>query len=112
MHRSRCIPCTTQATARCTTEIDARCALLQVTGVTRDEMETLKLAARGFPLMRAVKSLPVRETQEHDSVKVGDSAAPHESQRAFSTPCTPLKPLHCVCGLGRWARSPRRRPCA
>ena len=41
-----------------------------VTGISKDEVETLKLAARGFPLMKAVKSLPVRETQESDAAKV------------------------------------------
>ena len=43
-----------------------------VTCVTRDEIETLKLAARGFPLMMAVKNLPVRETQDGDSQKIGE----------------------------------------
>jgi hypothetical protein len=43
-----------------------------VTGVSKDEVETLKLAARGFPLMRAVKSLALREGQESDSAKVGE----------------------------------------
>ena len=43
-----------------------------VTGVSRDEIETLKLAARGFPLMKATKSMVIRETQEPDSSKVGE----------------------------------------
>lgn len=45
-----------------------------VTGISKDEVETLKLAARGFPLMKAVKSLPVKETQEQDAGKVGEIA--------------------------------------
>ena len=43
-----------------------------VTGISKDEIETLRLAARGFPLMRAVKTLAVRETQEHDAPKCGE----------------------------------------
>ena len=43
-----------------------------VTGVTKEELDTLKLAARGFPLMKAVKTLAVRETAEADSAKVGE----------------------------------------
>ena len=43
-----------------------------VTGVSKDEVETLKLAARGFPLMRAVRNLPLRESQEADAHKSGE----------------------------------------
>ena len=43
-----------------------------VTGVSKDEIDNLKLAARGFPLMRVVKSLPLREGKEADSSKVGE----------------------------------------
>ena len=43
-----------------------------VTGVTKDEMETLKLAARGFPLMKAVKTLPLRDSNEPDAKKSGE----------------------------------------
>ena len=45
-----------------------------VTGVTRDEMETLKLAARGFPLMKAVRTLPLRDSSEADAKKIGEVA--------------------------------------
>ena len=43
-----------------------------VTGVSRDEIETLKLAARGFPLMRATKTMAIREGTLTDSPKVGE----------------------------------------
>ena len=34
-----------------------------VTGISRDEVETLKLASRGFPLMKTTKACVVRESK-------------------------------------------------
>ena len=37
-----------------------------VTGISRDEVETLKLASRGFPLMKTTKACVVRESNDRE----------------------------------------------
>ena len=37
-----------------------------VTGISRDEVETLKLASRGFPLMKTTKACVVRESTDRE----------------------------------------------
>jgi hypothetical protein len=47
-----------------------------VTGISRDEIETLKLASRGFPLMKTIKSCVVRESTGREdgseATKIGE----------------------------------------
>ena len=43
-----------------------------VTGFTKDEVENLKLAAAGFPLFRAAKTLVCREDKDNSSKKLED----------------------------------------
>ena len=47
-------------------------ALGWVTGVSKDEVEHLKLAGAGFPLMQVTKALNCREGKENDSKKLED----------------------------------------
>ena len=42
-------------------------ALGWVTGLTKDLVENLKLAAAGFPLMKVTRTLVCRETKENSS---------------------------------------------
>ena len=43
-----------------------------VTGITKDEVEQIKLAAAGFPLWKAMRQLPVRDGKDSDAHKVCD----------------------------------------
>ena len=45
---------------------------VQVTGISKDETENLKPAARGFPLMKVSRNLAAKESQENDAKKVED----------------------------------------
>ena len=47
-------------------------ALGWVTGISKDEVEHLKLAGAGFPLMQVTKALNCREGRENDSKKLED----------------------------------------
>ena len=46
-----------------------------VTGVAKDETENVRLAAMGFPLMRVLRSLPVRDGKELEALRVGEVPA-------------------------------------
>ena len=46
-----------------------------VTGISKDEVENIKLAAAGFPLFKVMRQLPVRDGKEAEAAKVGDVMA-------------------------------------
>ena len=88
-----------------------------VTGISKDEVDTLKLAARGFPLMTTAKALPLRESPEHDSAKLGE-VSKDTLVRVMDTIVTP-EGIEKVCRAWHWRRraaclprSPHGRPLA
>lgn len=46
-----------------------------VTGVAKDETETIRLAASGFRLMKVTRTLPARDGKDVDAQRIGDVPA-------------------------------------